>query len=430
MNDHDSSRIREILSREGYEVKSEMDDTQLVVINTCSVREGPENKLYSLLGRLSLKKKTNPDLVIGVAGCVAQQEGERILKREKAVDFVFGTDSIFELPSILQKVDRGERVVSTSWLARDKKIQNFIPQDELESGTVDGCKAYLAITKGCDNYCSFCIVPQTRGRLVSREVGNILLEAKDLIRKGAKELYLIGQNVNSYQANDIGFSELLSAVANLSGLRRLRFMSPHPNDWTDPLTDLMAENSVICNYIHLPFQAGADRILTVMRRGHTSDEYLRKTDYLRKKIPDLSISTDVIVGFPGETEAEFQKTLEILRSVEFSQVYAFKYSPRPDTKASLLEDDVSKIEKEERLKRLWEVQDSVQSMILDRMLNTNQNVLIDSAHPRQRGSMNGRTGNNIPVVMPASDLEIGDFADVQIVGRKQHSLIGKIKALS
>ena len=267
--------------------------------------------------------------------------------------------------------------------------------------------------------------PQTRGRLVSRELDNILLEAKDLIRKGAKELNLIGQNVNSYQTDDVGFFELLSAVADLPGLHRLRFTSPHPNEWTDQLTDLMAENKVICNHIHLPFQAGADRILTLMRRGHTSDGFLRKINYLRQKIPDISISTDVIVGFPGETEAEFQKTLGILRSVQFSQVYAFKYSPRPDTKACLLEDDVSKLDKEDRLKRLWEVQEPIQSEILDRMLSTNQKVLIDSAHPRERGSMNGRTGNNIPVVIPASDLEIGDLANVQIVGRKKHSLVGE-----
>ena len=426
MNDHDSGRIREILSREGYDIDPGLEDVQLVIINTCSVREGPQNKLYSLLGRLSRKKKTRPDLLIGVAGCVAQQEGEKILKREKAVDFVFGTDSIFHLPDILQDVEKGQRVVSTGWLPRDNKTQNFIPENELEAGIVDGCKAYIAITKGCNNFCSFCIVPKTRGRLVSREPENIFHEARDLIQKGAKEIHLIGQNVNSYQTEGFGFLQLLESVAELDGLLRLRFTSPHPNDWNRELTDLMVANSTICNHIHLPFQAGANRILALMRRGHTAEEYLEKTDYLREKNPDLSISTDVIVGYPSETEDEFKQTLKVLKDVGFSQVYAFKYSPRPDTKAWYLNDDVPKKIKEERLNRLWEVQDPIQSRILDGMMGSEVEVLIDGAHPRERGAMNGRTGNNIPVVAPKCDLEIGNLAMFKIVGRKKHSLIGEI----
>jgi len=426
MNDHDSGRIREILVRENYEIEPDLKDAQLVIINTCSVREGPENKLYSLLGRLSLKKKKQSNLTIGVAGCVAQQEGEKILKREKAVDFVFGTDSIFKLPGILKSVNEGQRVVSTEWLPREKKIQNFIPESELEWGNIDGCKAFVAITKGCNNFCTFCIVPQTRGRLVSREPENILHEAKDLISKGAREIHLIGQNVNSYQTEGFGFLELLKAVANLNGLLRLRFTSPHPNDWNRQLTDLLAAHATICNHIHLPFQAGSDRILALMRRGHTAQAYLDQTEYLQEKIPDLSISTDVIVGYPSESEEDFQQTLKILKAVEFSQVYAFKYSPRPDTKAWQMEDDVPKKVKEDRLNRLWEIQDPIQSGKLDLMMGTIQEVLVDSAHPRERGAMNGRTGNNVPVTMPGCELEIGDLATFRFVGRRKHSLIGEI----
>lgn len=425
MNEHDSQRMASILKREGYQLTDDIKDAGLVLINTCSVRENPENKVYSLLGRLSRIKRNKPDLIIGVAGCVAQQEGESILKRVKEVDMVFGTDNVFNLPAMITEVKQGKRALYTGWLPREKNIQNFIPDQELESGTVDGCKAYLAITKGCDNYCSFCIVPSTRGKLVSREKENILEEARDLINKGAKEIQILGQNVNSYRAGDSVFYDLLESLASLPDLKRLRFTSPHPNDWDNRLSDLMASRATICNHIHLPFQAGADRILDLMRRGHTAKEFLDKVSYLKQKIPGISITTDVIVGFPGETDEEFKETLEIVENVRFSQIYAFKYSSRPGTKAEKMEDTVPRQEKEHRLQQLLSVQEKIQSEILDQLMGSRQQVLIDNAHPKERGVMNGRSDNNFPISIQDHSLEIGDLVTVEITGRRKHSLIGK-----
>jgi len=426
MNEHDSQRMETILIREGYVISTEMQQVDLVLINTCSVRKNPENKVYSLLGRLARLKKKNKGLIICVAGCVAQQEGEKILKREKAVDLIFGPDCIFMLPKMLAEVEAGRRVVNTEWLPREKKIQNFIPHEEIETGQVDCGKAMIAITKGCNNFCSFCIVPTTRGRLVSREKENIISEAKDLIRKGAKEIHLLGQNVNAYQAGDTGFYELLQSISDLNGLRRLRFISPHPNDWNNRLSDLMSKQPVICNQIHLPFQVGSDRILSLMRRGHTAGEYLDKVQYLRQVIPDIAISTDVIVGFPGETEAEFEETLKVIQTIRFNPIYAFMYSERPGTRAAELNDDVPQEVKDERLQRLLQVQDKIQSELLDDLVGSTQEILIDGAHPRERGAMTGRSDGNAPFMIPNSGLEIGDIVSVKTCGRKRHSLIGEL----
>ncbi len=424
MNEHDSQRMAIVLKREGYAFTDNPKEADLILINTCSVRENPENKVYSLLGRLSRIKRRNPDLIIGVAGCVAQQEGENILKRVKEVDLVFGTDNIFNLPSALIEVKNGNRVLLTDWMPREKNIQNFIPDEELKSGTVEGCKAYIAITKGCNNHCTFCIVPKTRGTLVSRQKENILQEAHDLISKGAKEIQILGQNVNSYQAGKSDFFDLLKSLADLEGLQRLRFTSPHPNDWNNQLSDLMADHPIICNHIHLPFQAGSDRILELMRRGHTAAEYLDKIDYLKKRIFDISITTDVIVGFPGESEEEFEETLEVIKKASFTQIYAFVYSSRPGTKAEALEDTVTKEVKDERLQRLLAVQEPIQSELLDSMIGKTVEVLIDSAHPRERRVMNGRTGGNLPVSVEDFTLNIGDLCNVTITDRKKHSLVG------
>ena len=426
MNEYDSNRIQDILWGEGYQITKNMEEADLVLLNTCSVRENPENKVYSLIGRLAILKRKKPQLVVGVGGCVAQQEGERILKRSQIVDLVFGTDCIMQLPKMLGEVKSGKRALYTNWMPREKKIQNFISEQEIQTGHVDGCKGMVAITKGCDNFCSFCIVPTTRGRLVSRELENILVEVEALIKNGAKEIQLLGQNVNSYQAGQSGFYELLRSVVRLDGLQRLRFMSPHPNDWTNQLSDLMAEEPVICNQLHLPFQAGSDRILKLMRRGHTAEEYLHKIDYLKKKIPEVSLGTDIIVGFPGETDSEFQETLKILREVNFSQVYAFKYSPRPDTKALALEDTVPTKIKGERLAELLELQDSLLQKKLQSFLHQKLEVLIENAHPHERLAMSGRSAGNIQLVLPDCDLAIGTLVTTRITEVRAYSLVGKV----
>ncbi len=427
MNEHDSFRMMDLLREAGYGIAESPDDASVILLNTCSVRHNPENKVYSFLGALRRRKMQRPDIIVGVAGCVAQQEGERLLEREKALDLVFGPDNLFRLPEMLEAVKRGERVCATQWLPRERKIQNFIPEEWVERGHVDGVKAYIAITKGCNNMCTFCIVPHTRGREVSREAENIVREARSLVARGAKEIWLLGQNVNSYQASrNYRFLELLDELSRLEGLERIRFTAPHPKDWNKELSDLMAARKRICKHLHLPFQAGSDRILSMMRRNHTLDEYLDKVRYLRSVAPGVEITTDLIVGFPTESEAEFERTLYCLEQARFSQVYPFKYSPRPGTPAAGLNDDVPRETKEDRLARVIAVQDRINEESQRALVGTTQEVLIDGAHPRKRHVMSGRTDGYRAISVRGATLEIGDLVSVRVAGYAGHWLEGEL----
>ncbi len=426
MNEHDSQRMSAILEEEGYTAASQPGEADLVLLNTCSVRHNPENKVYSLLGALRPVKRNRPSMIIGVAGCVAQQEGEHILEREKSVDLVFGPDNFFRLPEMIADVKAGKRVCETKWMPRDKKVQNFIPDEWVERGHADGVKAYVAITKGCNNLCSFCIVPHTRGREVSREKDNIVREVRSLLIAGAKEIWLLGQNVNSYRpAPDCGFLELLDELSTLEGLARIRFTSPHPKDWNNALTDLMADRKNICNQLHLPFQAGSDRILKAMRRNHTLEDYLEKVRYLQSRIPTMELSTDLIVGYPTETEEDFERTLYALETVRFGQVFSFKYSPRPGTAAADLQDDVPREVKEERLARVIALQHRINEEQLEAYRGTLQEALIDGAHPRLRHTMNGRTEGYRPISVHAPHLEVGDLVQLRVTGHQGHWLLGE-----
>ena len=422
MNEHDTYRMMGVLAAEGYAMAEKPEGASLIVLNTCSVRHNPENKVYSFLGAIRGLKQANPDVIVAVGGCVAQQEGENILKREKGVDIVFGPDNLFNLPEMISRVKSGERVLMTKWQPHERRVQNFIPEEWVERGHVEGCKAYLSITKGCDNFCTFCVVPYTRGREVSREPENILREARDLVSKGAKEIWLLGQNVNSYRVESYGFRDLLEDMSNVDGLPRVRFTSPHPNDWNDELSDFMAARPSICNQLHLPFQSGSDRLLAAMNRGHTIGEYLKKIEYMRSINPRLELSSDLIVGFPGETEEDFEGTLRVLEEVRFAQLFPFKYSPRPKTKALDMDDDIPRELKEERLARVIELQREILEEDILRYVGTEEEILIDGAHPKERHTMSGRTDGFRPVSVVSQDLEIGDFARVRITAAKGHWL--------
>mgnify|MGYP000868638636 CR=1 FL=1 len=427
MNEHDSQRMLDLLAASGYLPAAAPEEAALIVLNTCSVRHNPENKVFSFLGTLRGIKQQRPETVVAVAGCVAQQEGRHILQRESLVDLVFGPDQMFRLPELLDRVRAGERVCATEWLPHEGRTQNFIPEEWVERGHVEGFKAYIAITKGCNNLCSFCIVPRTRGREVSREPENILRDARSLAARGAKEIWLLGQNVNSYRAADgYGFYELLDAVSQIGGLARLRFTSPHPKDWNNALSDLMAARPAICKQLHLPFQAGADPILKAMRRRHTVAEYLDKVRYLRGAVPEVEISTDLIVGFPGETDEHFEGTLAVLREVRFSQVFPFKYSPRPDTAAAKLPDDVPRKTKEARLARVIELQEAINRECQQALVGTEQEVLLDAKHPRKRGWMNGRTDGYRSIAVKGEGIGVGDIVRVRVTGHEGHWLVGEV----
>jgi len=426
MNEHDTFQMRNVLEAEGYAMTDAPEEAALILLNTCSVRQNPENKVYSFLGRIREVKEANPEVIVAVGGCVAQQEGKTILKREKAVDLVFGPDTLFKLPEMLAEVKTGARVCHTEWMPRERKIQNFIPERWVEQGHVEGIKAYISITKGCNNMCTFCIVPTTRGREVSREKDNILLEARALAERGAKELWLLGQNVNSYRSSaDYRFYELLDELSQVEGIRRIRFTSPHPKDWSNELSDLMASRKTICNQLHLPFQAGSDRILEAMRRNHTLDEYLEKVAYLQQVAPTVELSTDLIVGFPGETEEDFERTLHCLRVVRFNQLFPFKYSQRPGTPAAAMVDDVPREVKDERLARVIALQEEITELKQHEYIGRIEEVLIDAAHARQRGWMNGRTDGFKPITIEDATAEIGDMVHARVTGHRGHWLVGE-----
>ena len=423
MNEHDTQRMLSMLELQGYAPVDAPEQADLILVNTCSVRANPENKVYSFLGALRPLKKQNPGLIVGVAGCVAQQVGETLLKREPLVDLVFGPDNLFALPEMLDAIRQGERLCRTQWQPWEGPVREFVPEQCIEQDRVDGIKAYIAITKGCNNHCSFCIVPRTRGREVSRSPEGILREARSMVAQGAREIWLLGQNVNSYRAgDDYGFLELLDALSQVEGLARIRFTSPHPRDWNNALSDLMAARPTICNHLHLPFQAGSDSVLKAMRRRHTIAAYLDKIHYLKAVVPGVEISTDLIVGFPGESDEDFEQTIRVLKEVRFSQVFPFKYSPRPSTKAAELPDDVPRAVKGERLARVIALQERINTEQQEALVGTRQDVLIDDVHPRDAGLMNGRTAGYRAISVAGEGVQIGDLVAAQVTGFRGHWL--------
>ena len=448
MNDYDTSKMLEILRQNHYHAVQSPEQADLILINSCAIREKPENKVYSLLGTYDSIKRSRPEVVIGVGGCVAQQDGRRMLRRAPNLDLVFGTDNLFELPDMLREVAKGKRVVRTEWQSRKVKVQNFIPPEAMGSGVTGVAgrgiaahrspglglsidrgepspKAQIAIAKGCNNFCTFCVVPHTRGLEVSREAGNIVTEAAALVARGVREITLLGQNVNSYRAEGIGFVELLRRIGAVEGLARIRYTSPHPKDFDEELARAHRDIPNLCEHLHLPFQSGSDPILKAMRRNHTIDAYLAKLEMARSLVPDLSLSTDIIVGFPGESEADFEKTLAVLEAVRFDHLYAFKFSPRTITPAARMPDQVSEPVKAQRLERVLALHEENVARANRELYGTTQEVMIEGAHPREPGALVGRTRGNKSTTVPDCRLALGTLVPVEIVGARKFSLVGR-----
>jgi tRNA-2-methylthio-N6-dimethylallyladenosine synthase len=422
MNVYDSERMAEALAPEGYVTTDRADDADLILLNTCHIREKAAEKVYSELGRLKPLKALNPDLRIGVAGCVAQAEGEEIMRRQPAVDLVVGPQSYHRLPDLEAKARAGARALDTEFPEEDK-FEKLARRPKARRGPT----AFLTVQEGCDKFCSFCVVPYTRGAEVSRPVAQVLREAEDLVERGVREITLLGQNVNAYHGEDRGetwpLARLIRRLAGIEGLARIRFTTSHPNDMDDDLIAAHGDCPKLMPYLHLPVQSGSDRILKAMNRKHTAEGYLRLVDRLRAARPDLALSGDFIVGFPGETDADFQATLDIVEAARYGHAFSFKYSPRPGTPAAE-RDQVPEEVKDDRLQRLQALIDRQQKAAQAAMVGREVGVLFEKPG-RMPGQMTGKS-DHLHAVHVTADVAPGDLRRVRILSEASHSLAGEI----
>jgi len=427
MNDNDSERMLGFLKDIKYSRTDSPERADLIIINTCSIRDKAEQKVYSILGRFKELKKENPGLIIGVSGCVAQQQGGALLKRVPHLDIVFGPHNVHKVKDLLAEAEKKRRVVATDFKAG-------IDEDEYAYERGDtGEKAFVSIMRGCDNFCSYCIVPYTRGREVSRRSAEIVDEVKTLADSGVKEVTLIGQNVNSYGTNgggDCSFPELLRRVAAIDGIERVRFITSHPKDISVELIRLFGEEPKLCRHIHLPVQSGSDRILKEMRRGYTAKEYLSKVSMLKGLYGDISITSDIIVGFPGETEEDFGSTMELINAARFDNIFSFMYSPRPGTLAAGFTHQVDETVRAGRLKVLQERQREITAERSMELVGSVREVLVEGASKSGTGDLTGRTSCNRIVNFQADKALSGTLVDVLITQAYPNSLRGELRERS
>jgi tRNA-2-methylthio-N6-dimethylallyladenosine synthase len=425
MNAYDSEKISDVLgAAEGAEPAERPEDADLIVFNTCSVREKAQEKVFADLGRVKHLKRERPGLVIAVGGCVASQEGAGIVARAPYVDVVFGPQTLHRLPQLIERRRAsGEPQVDVSF----PEIEKF---DHLPPPRVQGAQAFVSIMEGCSKYCSFCVVPYTRGEEVSRPFDDVVREVAALAEQGVKEVTLLGQNVNAWGGSIGGtsadFAELLRYVAELDGVERIRYTTSHPREFTQRLVDAHAELEKLAPHVHLPVQSGSDRILAAMKRGYTVLEYRSIVRRLRKARPGLSLTSDFIVGFPGETEEDFEATLKLAREARFDGSFSFLYSPRPGTPAASLPDSTTAEEKNERLQRLQALLDGQHREASQAMVGTTQRVLVEGLSKRRASELAGRTANNRTVNFPGEAGMIHGFAEVRITSVVSHSLRGEL----
>jgi tRNA-2-methylthio-N6-dimethylallyladenosine synthase len=428
MNEYDSDKMADVLRvSDGMEQTDHPEDADVILFNTCSIREKAEEKVFSDLGRVRPLKLTDPDLLIGVGGCVASQEGAAILKRAPYVDVIFGPQTLHRLPQLLQaRRDTGRPQVDISF----PEIEKFdhLPTPQTTSGT-----AYVSIMEGCSKYCTFCVVPYTRGEEVSRPLADVMRDVQVLLAQGVKEVMLLGQNVNAYRgASDDGdtvdFAFLLQALAGLGGLSRLRFTTSHPKDMTQRLIDVYATTPKLVSHLHLPVQSGSDRILAAMKRGHTVLEYKSIIRRVRAARPDICITSDFIVGFPGETEQDFEATMKLIDEVGFDNSFSYLYSPRPGTPAAELHDDTPHEVKAARLQRLQDRIAKQEAGVAQAMLGTTQRALVEGVSKKDTQELAARTDNNRVVNFSGAANLIGDFVEVNITQVVRHTLRGELVA--
>ena len=426
MNEYDSSKMADLLlATHGLELTENPEEADVLLLNTCSIREKAQEKVFSQLGRWKNWKKDKPELIIGVGGCVASQEGEHIRDRAPFVDIVFGPQTLHRLPEMINKIRGGDRaIVDISF----PEIEKF---DRLPEPKAEGPTAFVSIMEGCNKYCSFCVVPYTRGEEVSRPVDDVLFEIAQLAEQGVREVNLLGQNVNAYRGDTFdgqicSFAELLRLVAAIDGIDRVRYTTSHPIEFTDDIVEVYRDTPELVSFLHLPIQSGSDRVLTMMKRNHTALEYKAIIRKLREVRPNIQISSDFIVGFPGETAEDFEQTMKVIEQVNFDMSFSFIYSARPGTPASDLPDDVSEEEKKERLARLQQ-RINFQAMQFSRaMLGTEQRILVEGPSKKDIMELTGRTENNRVVNFVGTPDMIGKFVDVKITDVYTNSLRGEV----
>ncbi|MEN1926299.1 tRNA (N6-isopentenyl adenosine(37)-C2)-methylthiotransferase MiaB [Luteimonas qiangzhengi] len=428
MNEYDSSRMADVLAAaEGLELTDNVEEADVVLVNTCSIREKAQEKVFSQLGRWKSLKKDGKPVLIGVGGCVASQEGEAIIKRAPYVDLVFGPQTLHRLPELIRarrEQDRPQVDISFP------EIEKF---DRLPEPRAEGPSAFVSIMEGCSKYCSFCVVPYTRGTEISRPLEDVLVEVMRLADQGVREVNLLGQNVNAYRGPMEGTDELadlgllIRTIAEIDGIDRIRFTTSHPLEFSDSLVEAYRDVPQLANYLHLPVQSGSDRVLAAMKRGYTALEFKQKIRKLRAVRPDISISSDFIVGFPGETDADFEKTMKLIEDVGFDQSFSFIYSRRPGTPAADLPDEVSDEVKHARLSRLQAHINEHSAGISRAMVGSVQKVLVTGPSRKDPNELTGKTENMRSVNFPAPPRLIGQFVDVVITGAFSNSLRGRVQ---
>ena len=427
MNEYDSARMLDVLKdAQGYEMAATEEEADVLLLNTCSIREKAQEKVFHQLGRWQKLKQSRPDLVIGVGDCVASQEGDAIMKRAPVVDMVFGPQTIHRLPEMVAK--RQQQLLPVVDITFPE-VEKF---DRLPEPSVDGPAAFVSIMEGCSKYCSFCVVPYTRGEEVSRSVASVMQEVESLASRGVREIHLLGQNVNSYLGDIDGdqadLAELIYYVADVPGIERIRFTTSHPMDFSDNLVQAYADIPALVDHLHLPVQSGSDRILEAMKRGHTADDYRERIKKLRQVRPNISLSSDFIVGFPGEMQQQFDETMALIDEIGFDTSFSFIYSARPGTPAAGLVDDVPEATKKAWLQILQARIRAQADAISQSMVGSKQRVLVMSEARKGDSQLAARTENNRVVNFDGPQTLIGDFADVQITEALPNSLRGRMLA--
>lgn len=431
MNEYDSARMQDLLGdSHGFETTQNEDEADLILLNTCSIREKAQEKVFHQLGRWKKLKEKNPNLKIGVGGCVASQEGENIIKRAPQVDLVFGPQTIHRVPDLYKNITEAKPASVDITFPKTEKF-DYLPEQN-----IDGPTAFVSIMEGCNKYCSFCVVPHTRGHEISRPIDDILKEIKGLSLQGVKEINLLGQNVNSYRdsklkTKGLGLTNLIRASAQIEGIQRIQFTTSHPFEFGQDLIDIYLEVPELISYVHLPVQSGSNSILEKMRRRHTRDEYLEIIEKLKTVREGISISSDFIVGFPGETEDDFLDTLDLVDRVGYDESFSFIYSPRPNTTAKDLEDDVPLEEKKNRLSVLQHKLENSALNISRKMVGETRKCLVTGVSKKNPGEFQARTENNKVVIFSCSDQSmIGKIVDIEIVEAKNKSLRGVAASLN